>query len=231
MYKNKTILGLIPARGGSKGIPKKNIALLGGKPLIEWTIGTAKQSLLLDRLICSTDSTEIRDQAQRLGCEAPFLRPSRLAADDSKTIDAVLHALEHINQPFDYVLLLQPTTPFRQVSDIDGIITQGVDEAADLTVSVSRAKKHPSALYQLENGTLIPYLIADREYTRRQDMPPTYERNGSLFLAKTAFLLTGRSYHTGSARGFPTGGYSFLDIDTQADLDYANYLVEKRMNQ
>lgn len=167
MYKNKTILGLIPARGGSKGIPGKNIARLGNRPLIAWTIESARSSLLLDRFICSTDSPEIRDLAQKLGCEAPFLRPTTLAADDSRSVDVVLHALDHLDQSYDYILLLQPTTPFRQASEIDGIITQGVDEDADLTVSVSAAKKHPSALYGLENGTLIPYLNADRECTRR----------------------------------------------------------------
>lgn len=229
MYKNKTILGLIPARGGSKGIPSKNIARLGNRPLIAWTIESARSSLLLDRFICSTDSPEIRDLAQKLGCEAPFLRPTTLAADDSRSVDVALHALDHLDQSYDYILLLQPTTPFRQASEIDGIITQGVDEDADLTVSVSAAKKHPSALYGLENGTLIPYLNADRECTRRQDMPPTYERNGSLFLAKREFLLAKRTYHSACTRAFLTAGYSFLDIDTPNDLDYANYLVDKGM--
>lgn len=229
MYKNKTILGLIPARGGSKGIPGKNIARLGNRPLIAWTIDAARKSMLLDHFICSTDNPEIRELAQDCGCEAPFLRPATLAADDSRSVDVVLHALANIGQIYDYVLLLQPTSPFRRASEIDGIITQGIDEEADLTVSVSAAKKHPSALYRLENGTLIPYLHTDRECSRRQDMPPTYERNGSLFLARREYLLTRQTYHSACARAFLTAGYSCLDIDTPDDLDYANYLVDKGM--
>lgn len=227
MYKNKTILGLIPARGGSKGIPGKNIVRLGNKPLIAWSIDSAHKSNLLDRLICSTDSPEIRELARELGCEAPFLRPAELAADDSQSVDVVLHAIDNIDKTFDYILLLQPTSPFRQSAEIDGIIAQGIDENADLTVSISAVKKHPCALYKLENGTLTPFMSADKKCTRRQDMPPTYERNGSLFLAKREYLLARRTYHSDCARGFLTTGYSFLDIDAPDDLEYANYLVEK----
>ncbi|MBP5985590.1 MAG: acylneuraminate cytidylyltransferase family protein [Azonexus sp.] len=229
MYKNKTILGLIPARGGSKGIPGKNMARLGNQPLIAWTIEAACKSALLDSFICSTDSQEIRKFVLKHGCEAPFLRPAALAADDSRSIDVALHALGQIEQQFDYILLLQPTSPFRQASEIDGIIAQGICEEADLTVSVSAVKKHPGALYRLENGTLIPWLSMDSEYTRRQDMPATYERNGSLFLARREYLLARRTYHSASARAYLTAGYSCLDIDTPDDLEYANYLVDKGM--
>src|SRR5690606_9725040 len=122
MFGDKKVLGLITARGGSKGIPRKNIKLLGGKPLIAWTIDAALKSRYIDRLILSSDDNEIISIAKSLNCDVPFVRPSELATEISSSMDVVLHALDHVGEFFDFLLLLQPTSPFRTSEDIDAII-------------------------------------------------------------------------------------------------------------
>src|SRR5690606_696725 len=178
MYNDKKILALITARGGSKGIPGKNTKLLGGKPLIAWTIEEALKSRYIDNLILSSDCDDIIATALSYGCDVPFVRPPELAADDSSSMDVILHALQVLNQNYDYLLLLQPTSPFRKSSDIDGIIEFTMRNNFDLSISVSKVKKSPAYLYKIEDLKLIPYIEATVQL-RRQDMPSTYEHNGA----------------------------------------------------
>ena len=136
MINNKSILVVIPARGGSKGLPDKNIMPLAGKPLIEWTIEVARESKYIDRFILSTDSEEIADVARSYQCEVPFMRPQELATDDASGNDVVIHALEYIGEKYNLVMVLQPTSPLRKTEDIDQALEIMEKENAPAVVSV-----------------------------------------------------------------------------------------------
>jgi len=226
MYKNKKILALITARGGSKVIPNKNIKILGNKPLLAWTIDEAKKSQYIDRLILSSDSENIINIANKYGCEAPFVRPKELAEDTSSSIDVILHAVKTINEEFDYLMLLQPTSPFREVVDIDKVIEQTIDSNVELMISISRVKKHPSYLYKIENDKLIPYIDVNKQL-RRQDMPETYEHNGAIYFCTIGYIKKNKTYNNKNAVGYEMFGNANLDIDTSEDWEYAEYLIEK----
>lgn len=225
MYKEKKIIALIPARGGSKGIKNKNIRMLGGKPLIAWTIEAAQKSKYLDEIILSSDSMDIIKIAQNKGCKAPFVRPKQLALDESSSIDVIIHALDQVKDRFDYLLLLQPTSPFRTDKHIDEIIEECINLNAQAIVSISKIKKHPSFLFQLLDRKLLPYLPAETQL-RRQDMPPSYEHNGALYLSTVDFIRSNKTYLLPTVYGFEMHGVSNLDIDTQEDWDYAEYLIK-----
>lgn len=159
MFNGKSILAIIPARGGSKGIPKKNIIGLGGKPLITWTIEEAKKSKYIDRLILSSDDLEIMDVARKWGCEVPFRRPASLAKDTSISIDSVLHAVRKLKESYDYMILLQPTSPMRSSKDMDGAIEKCISSGADSCVSVLKPKKSPFWSYSIDSkGRLVPLI-------------------------------------------------------------------------
>lgn len=226
MHQGKTILALITARGGSKGIPGKNIKPLAGKPLINWTIEAAKKSKYIDRIILSSDDEEIMQKALSVGCEVPFKRPAGLALDDSSSMDVILHALDNLDSQYDYLLLLQPTSPFRKVDHIDAIIEKGVDSKKNIVVSVTESKKHPAFMYTLEKGCLVP-VIAGFEHRRRQDMPKVYEHNGALYLATIQYLRKVKSYNVDGVLAFPMDTLSSLDLDEPSDWEYAEYLIAK----
>ena len=143
MISGKSILAIIPARGGSKGIPRKNIKLLAGKPLIAWTIDEAKKSIYIDRLILSSEDEEIIRIAKEWGCEAPFIRPAELAEDNTPGIDVVIHAIDALKEKYDYLVLLQPTSPLRKVEDIDRCIETCIDRNVPACISVSETMNHP----------------------------------------------------------------------------------------
>lgn len=226
MYNDKTILALITARGGSKGIPYKNVKHLGEKPLINWTIDEAKKSQYIDRLILSSDDNEIIRIAKNAGCEIPFIRPKKLAEDTSSSMDVILHAINTIQESYDYLLLLQPTSPFRKVDQIDEMIKNTLDLDLDLMISVSEVKKHPAYLYRIINNKLIPFIDTDKQL-RRQDMTSTFEYNGSMYLSKTSFIQSKKTYNCAEAVPYVINGSSKLDIDTFEDWEYAEYLIEK----
>lgn len=163
------ILAIIPARGGSKGIPGKNIKELNEKPLMAYTIGEALKCLEIDRVVVSTDSKEIAQVAEKYGAEVPFMRPAQLAADTSKTIDAVWDVLDRLEEDYEYVVLLQPTSPLRLAEDITGAIQKAVETGKDV-VPVSKVQDPPVLMRQMdENGELTP-LLTEGSTVRRQDM-------------------------------------------------------------
>ena len=170
MFRQKKILAVIPARGGSKGVPRKNIRPAGGKPLIAWMIAAAKGSGYIDRLILSSDDTEIIETAKKFNCDVPFIRPAELARDDSSASDVILHALENI-PGFDYVMLLQPTSPLTQSRDIDNCIASCISSQVPAAVSVTTPGKNPYWMFRMEKGdALVPlhgksYLAAAKTKT------------------------------------------------------------------
>ena len=227
MIKGKTVLGIIPARGGSKGIPRKNIKLLCGKPLIAWTIEEAKKSKYIDRLILSTEDNEIIKVAKEWGCEVPFKRPKELAKDKTPGIEPVLHAIKKLPEKYDYVCLLQPTSPLRKAEHIDGAIEQCIDNKADSCVSVTEVEKHPYWMYEIKANNLIVPLIKKELVTRRQDLPKVYVLNGALYVIKANVLKQKKKFINEKTIAYVMDRERSVDIDNIKDFKYCEYFLFK----
>jgi len=225
------ILGIIPARGSSKSVPRKNIRLLAGKPLIAYTILEAKKSRYLTRLVVSTEDSEIASVATEWGAEVPFLRPAELARDDTPGIDVIIHAVQKLRTQENYypqvVVVLQPTSPLRTVEDIDRSIEMLFELDAEAVVSVTPSKKHPYWAKKMVNGRLKDFIPTVEVCTRRQDLPPVYDLNGAVYLAKTDFLLRARSFYGERTYGYVMSEERSLDIDTFFDFYVAELILEK----
>jgi len=228
------VLAVIPARGGSKGIPRKNIAKVAGKPLVAWTIETAIICPLLDRVIISTDDPEIANVARCYGAEVPFLRPSELAQDDTPGIETILHTVrwlhEHEGYRPDYVMVLQPTLPLRTVEDIEAAVQLAWECQADGVVSVCTVHRHPYWMKRItEDGRLTDFLSLDHAYTQRQELPPVYALNGAIYLARCEVLLEQRTFYTDRTYAYIMPPERSLDIDTPWDLYLADLILKDRM--
>lgn len=225
MYKGATILGLIIARGGSKGLPSKNTRLLGGKPLIAWSIAAAKSSELLDRCVLSSDDDGIIAVAREHGCEVPFRRPAELAADETTAAAVVCHALEQV-QGYDYVVLLQATSPARQGPDIDAAIRTCIDAKANSCVSVCEPAKSPYWMYQVDEANrLMPLFPDEHDTPRRQELPPTYVLNGAVYVVNTTAMLEHEQFVFGDTVAYVMPRERSLDIDSDAELVLAETLL------
>jgi len=228
MIEGKTVLAVIPARGGSKGIPRKNIRMLAGKPLIAWTIEEAKKSKYIDRLILSSEDEEIIKVAKEWGCEVPFIRPIELAQDDTPGIEPVLHAMSML-PGYDYVVLLQPTSPLRTVEDIDGCIETCVFSKVPSCVSATEVDQHPCWMYSITaEGFLSPLIKQDNEVYRRQDLPSVYILNGAVYIAYTRELQQNRSFLSHSTKAYVMVREDSLDIDDNIDLKICEIVIAKR---
>ena len=219
------VLGVIPARGGSKAIPRKNLVMLGGKPLLAWTCEAAKGSKL-DRIIVSTDNEEIARIAVSYGVDVPFLRPAELSEDSSATIDAVTHALEAIDEKFDAVMVLQPTSPFRTTQDIDECLALLEQSAADSVISVvDVGGYHPARMKYLDSGRLVdPPFVELRENQPRQELVPMYIRNGAVYLTRTKTLLEG-SFKGADCIAYVMPSDRSVNIDEPIDLIVAEAIL------
>lgn len=193
------VLGVVTARGGSKGIPGKNVRPLGGKPLIAYAIDAARESGALDRIIVSTDDPEIADAARRLGCEVPFLRPPDLARDDTPHLPVMQHAVrwldEHDGYRPDFVMILQPTSPLRQARHIRESVASIVASGADSVVSVCAVPLHfhPARMLRLDAAGSATLLLTGepvrRRINRRQDLPDAWAMNGAIYLFRRSLLF------------------------------------------
>ncbi|WP_018132198.1 acylneuraminate cytidylyltransferase family protein [Effusibacillus pohliae] len=219
MIEGKTVLAIIPARGGSKGVPRKNIRCVAGKPLVAWTIEEAKKSKYIDRLILSSEDPEIISIAREWGCEVPFVRPYELAQDDTPGIEPVLHAMQVLPEEYDYVVLLQPTSPLRTAQDIDGCIERCIQQSANACVTLTESEKSPCWMYVLENDhRMTPLLVTETAPTRRQDAAKVYVLNGAVYVAKSDWLLKQRTFLTYETVGYLMPKERSLDIDTEFDM-------------
>jgi CMP-N-acetylneuraminic acid synthetase len=219
---------LIPARGGSKGIPRKNIKLIAGKPLIVWTIEAALRSSLLDAVIVSTDDVEIAEVARRAGAQVPFVRPAELAQDDTPGLDPVLHALEQLPQ-YDSVLLLQPTSPLRTTQDIDACLRLAAERGAPSVVSVSEPDAHPYWTYRLtEAHTLEPFVPAP-PIARRQDLPAVVTLNGAMYYAQAQWLRSTRRLVGPETLAYTMTRERSIDLDTPLDWMLAESLLKEQL--
>jgi N-acylneuraminate cytidylyltransferase len=218
MINGQSVLAIIPARGGSKGVPRKNIREVAGKPLIAWTIAEAKKSKFIDRLILSSDDEQIIRVAQEYGCEVPFIRPAELARDDTPGIDPVLHALESLSQKYDYVVLLQPTSPLRSAADIDDCIAKCALEDNNACVTVTQAEQSPYWMYSISReGSVVP-IVKNDGFFRRQDLPTAYVLNGAVYVARTDWLKREKQFVATETKAVVMPAERSLDIDTEEDL-------------
>lgn len=224
MYKGKSFIGIIPARGGSKGLPGKNIRNLCGKPLIVWSIEAGLQSSYLDEVMVTTDSREIAEIAAQAGAAVPFLRPPELAMDNSGTLDAVEHTLAHYlekeGREFDYVVLLEPTSPLREPGDIDAMIEKIVnnEESFDSIVSIGEVHEHPSIMKKVCGNALEPYCSDLPLTTRRQDNPPAYFPYGVAYITRTATLMEERTFYPARTTWYQIQRHQNYEIDDFYDF-------------
>jgi CMP-N,N'-diacetyllegionaminic acid synthase len=221
------VLALIPARGGSKGIPRKNIRTIAGKPLISWTIEAALSTIGIDDVVVSTDDEEIADVARRSGAAVPFIRPADLATDQTPGIDPVLHALGMMPD-FDAVVLLQPTSPLRTPADIEAVLALDRNGTSPSVVSVCAADAHPAWMYTLgEGGAMIP--LADTpSVARRQDLDPVYALNGAIYYAHVEWLKTQRRFVGPHTLAYVMPVDRSVDIDTPLDWRISEMLLQDR---
>lgn len=217
------VLAVIPARGGSKGVPRKNIRFLAGKPLIAWTIEEARKSRYIDRTVVSTEDAEIAAVAVEWGAEVPFLRPAELARDNTPGIAPVLHLLDELKEAYALVVLLQPTSPLRTVDDIDGCIAQLLETGSRACVSVVEPDKSPYWMYRVTGGGRLEALF-DVEFDRRQDLPSIYALNGAVYVAECGWLKETKSFMSVETSGYVMPKERSLDIDTELDLKLCNFL-------
>jgi CMP-N,N'-diacetyllegionaminic acid synthase len=218
MIGTRTVLALIPARGGSKGLPGKNIAPVAGRPLLAWTVDAARASSYVDRVVLSSDDDAIIAAALGCGCEAPFRRPAELATDTASSMDVVLHALDQLPR-HDLVVLLQPTSPLRTAADIDAALERCVAQSAPACVSVVEADQSPYWMYLLGNeGYLRPLIETKSSFTRRQDLSPVYTLNGAVYVAECAWLRRTRTFLHEATVAHVMPRDRSLDIDTPQDL-------------
>jgi CMP-N,N'-diacetyllegionaminic acid synthase len=223
-----SLLALIPARGGSKGIPRKNIKPLAGKPLIGWTIDAAKQVSCVDRIVVTTEDEEIAAVARAFGAEVPFMRPPDLATDETPGIEPVLHALKRLPD-YEWVLLLQPTSPLRTHRDIEAIWQLCQSSAAPSAVSITEASKHPYWMYaQDDQARLQPFISGRPDITRRQDLLAAYALNGALYLAKTEWLLQQGGFIGPETVGYVMPPERSADLDTEQDWRWVEFLIGQK---
>jgi CMP-N,N'-diacetyllegionaminic acid synthase len=227
MIADRRVLAVITARGGSRGVPGKNLKDLAGRPLLEWTIRAARQSTLIDRIIVSSDDTNIIRLANALECDAPFVRSAELASDRAQSIDVVIDAVDKV-PGYDIVVLLQPTSPLRTAGDIDGTIE--LLSSSPAAVTATHAAVHPWLVFKpTSDGRLEPYSAPARGTSlRRQDLPPAVKLNGAVYAAEIGWLREHRTFiHRDGTRVWIMPAERSLDIDTPGDFEAAERILTR----
>jgi len=234
LYKGKTILGLIPARGGSKGLPRKNIKPLLGKPLIAWTTEQALASKYLDRVVVSTDDKEIAEISKKYGAEIPFMRPKELAKDNTKGIDVVLHAIDWFREndkrkQYNLIMLLQPTSPLRATEDIDKAIELLFLKEAKAIVSVCEVDHHPLWANILpEDRCMKDFIRKEIINKNRQELPVFYRLNGAIYLTYCNYIKERKSFFGKEAFAYIMPKSRSMDIDDEVDFKLAEILMDTK---
>ena len=224
MIGNETVLGVILARGGSKGIPKKNLQTLARRPLIAWTIDAGLDARTIDRLVLSSDDEEIMQEARDRGCEVPFRRPDALARDDSTSMEALLHVLDHVGG-FDWVVLLQPTSPLRVADDIDDALQQCIDRGAPACVSVTPVEEPPQWMYTLTDREQLRPLLDGPRPSRRQNATTAYVLNGAVYAARIPWLRNTGDFISSETVAHAMPVERSADVDTKLDLRWCDFLL------
>jgi CMP-N,N'-diacetyllegionaminic acid synthase len=225
------VLGVIPARGGSRGLTGKTLRPLGGRALLAYTADAARASTRLTRVVLSTDDLEIAEAGKALGLDVPFMRPVELALDETPMLPVLRHAMKAVAPGFvaEAVLVLQPTSPFRRAEHIDQAVDLLASSGADSVVSVIEVphRFNPVSVMTVNEGRLKPF-IAGEPILRRQDKPRVYARNGPAVLAVRARVIEAGSLYGDDCRPLLMDADDSIDIDTAADLDYAEHVLRRR---
>jgi len=227
------ILGIVTARGGSKGIPNKNVHPLRGKPLLQYTAEAALAAARLERVILSTESEQIAAVGRQCGLEVPFMRPPELARDDTPSLPVIQHAIrccEHDDEYYDAVLSLQPTNPLRRAADIDGSIELLESSGADSVIAfVDVGEKHPARMKYIDDQGRVtdPPFAEEFEGQRRQELRPLYLREGSIYLARRDVLMEQNSFVGNDCRAWMIPPERACNIDEPFDLELAEWLIER----
>jgi CMP-N,N'-diacetyllegionaminic acid synthase len=229
------ILAIIPARGGSKRVKRKNIRKINNKPLIAYTIEAAQKSKKISRIVVSTDDLEIAKVSEEFGIKVPFMRPPEFSTDRSNSADLVLHSLEECrriyNEEYDYIVLLQPTSPFRTSFHIEEAIKMLVNNPnADSLISVNESGHfHPEYLYFSNDEILFRPLIENREIKSYQEMKKSYIRNGAIYIVKRTYFEKNKSLISKNNLAIQLDEHSSINIDTEIDLQFANYIAIEKL--
>jgi len=224
------LLYIIPARGGSKGLPGKNIKELAGKPMIAYSILAALHSKYKGKVVVSTDDLKIAELSKQHGAEVPFMRPSELATDNASTVDAIIHAIEYYKKQtvyFDLIVLLQPTSPLRTCVDIDNAIDLLIQKKASAIVSVCENEHHPLWSNSLpEDGSMKDFMREEAKGKNRQQLPKNYRLNGAVYVSKTEDLIKHKGFiHEGTYAYIMPANRS-IDIDHEIDFKLAELLIK-----
>ncbi len=221
MYNNKKVLAIIPARGGSKRLPGKNILDLAGKPLIAWTIEAARQSRFIDKVVVSTDDKVIMQISLKYGADVPFLRPPELATDTASSIDVVYHAINFFKEngeSYDYIILLQPTSPLRTSKDIDNAFEM-LNDKTKAVVSVCETDHPPLWSNTLpEDLSMKDFIKPEIKNKRSQDLPKYYRLNGAVYISELEYLKKNYDFFGNETRTFIMSRENSVDIDTKLDF-------------
>ena len=237
MINGKKVLAIIPARGGSKGLPGKNIKELCGKPLVAWSIGQALKSKYIDNVVVSTDTEKIAMIAKESGANVPFLRPAELAADDSPTSDAILHVLKELNlmgETYNYVALLEPTSPLRKSHDIDDAISMITQNAsADCLVSVGEVHmEHPMIVKKIDkSGFVAPYISNIAKIHQRQQADKAYFPYGVIYISKVPEFKKKQTFYTEKTIPYFIDRWQNYEIDDELDFVIVAQIIKMKMEE
>ena len=231
MMKEQKTLAVITARGGSKGIPQKNIRPLLGKPLIVYTIQAALKSKTLNKLIVSTDDETIANVSREYGAEVPFIRPKHLATDTATSLSVLQHAANYLSEKEGYladiIVCLQPTSPLCSAEDIDKAITLCISTGADSVVSLCQVEHHPYWMKKVVEGKVYPLMeVDDEKYPRRQDLPPVYQLNGAIYVTRRKVLMEEEKVLGEHTLAYIMPQERSVDIDTPIDLKLAELVMK-----
>lgn len=231
MINDKRVLAIIPARGGSKRVVHKNIRELAGKPLFAWTVEQAKESKYIDRLILSSDDMEIIGKAKQWGCEVPFVRPSELSQDDTPGIEVIFHALEALSEAYDFVVLLQPTSPLRNSDDIDRCLEVCVENNSPSCISLVKQNKNPYWMYMLNSNNSLSPLFDKNHKMQGEPKGDVYTLNGAVYVADAEWLKKNRVLVSTETVGYTMPEERSCDIDTEIDMEICDILLERSLQK
>jgi N-acylneuraminate cytidylyltransferase len=232
MIDGKRVLAVIAARGGSKGLPRKNVLDLGGRPMVAWSVVAAHGAATVDRTVLSTDDDEIIAAARAAGCEVPFKRPPELATDTAGIQDAMIHALDSLGEDPDYLVLLQATSPLRHAADIDAAVELCHRSGASSAVSVTEAAKAPFWMFTLDgDGGMHRVVEPPGEAGRRQDLPRCYALNGAVYVVRLPWFRENRKFIADDTRAYVMTADRSVDVDSRLDLLLARAILADRTGE
>jgi len=232
MINGKKVLGIIPARGGSKGLPDKNIKELAGEPLIAWTIEEVNRCNAIDRTIISTDSEKIADVAKRYGGDVPFIRPKKLATDTAKGIDVIFHAISLYEKEFDIIAVFQPTSPLRKLKNIKEAFKLLADKNAKAIVSVCKSDCPPLWVNTLpEDGNMKDFINPRTKNKNRQEIDSYYRLNGAIYISYIPYFKKNKGFYGDRTYAYIMPKVNSVDIDDIIDFKFVEFLMKESLNE